>query len=259
MLGSGMPSVVAAAAHDAAIVLLGGAFAAAAGGLVSPGARLLPLFAAGSAAALAVIAAGPLRRRIRRRVDRKFSRIAYEFREAQRRFIDEVRSAADPARLAARFMAHTGELLQTERCGFFVLAPGNRLRLVAHRNFGLLEARGVAFDASQLRSPLRLPVARRRCVEQGAEVEPADEEVFRRWGIAVAVGMQARDGEIIGFLVCGPKRSGRRYTAEDLDLLGAAGIQAGLAIERLRLIERLAREHAETARLERLNTLKSYA
>jgi signal transduction histidine kinase len=155
-------------------------------------------------------------------------------------------------------MAHTGELLQTERCGFFVLAPGNRLRLIAHLNFSLLESRGVAFDASELRSPLRLPVARRRCVEAATEVEPADEEVFRRWGIAVAVGMQARDGEIIGFLVCGPKRSGLRYTAEDLDLLGAAGIQAGLAIERLRLSERLAREHAEAARLERLSTLKSY-
>jgi signal transduction histidine kinase len=67
----------------------------------------------------------------------------------------------------------------------------------------------------------------------------------------------SQHSEFLGFLVLGNKKSGARFSSEDVDLLGNICTQAGLTIERILLQQRLFIEQAEGERLKELNQLKS--
>ncbi|MEE9288033.1 MAG: HAMP domain-containing sensor histidine kinase, partial [Bacteroidota bacterium] len=132
-------------------------------------------------------------------------------------------------------------------------------RLLAHRNYDVLETRHVRFEVEKLKTRLQLPVALDEKVEPGVPFEqPADAEVFRRWGVAVGFPMTTESSEILGFLILGEKKSGRKFTVEDIDLLNTVTTQAGLAFERIGLQMKLMLERAETQRLQELNRLKSF-
>lgn len=201
----------------------------------------------------------PLRVRVQRFVDQKFFRVHYNFREAQRTFVEEIKNSLDLHQLSELIVKRVDELLSVERIGFFtVKKPSERLQLWAHKNYDILETRGVRFETEKLKTRLNLPVAVSDKIEPGTPFDPADAEIFRRWGMALVFPMVSEHGEILGFLVLGEKKSGTRFTVEDVDLLNSVSAQAGLAIERVMLQQKLLLEHAEAQRLEELNRLKSY-
>jgi signal transduction histidine kinase len=211
------------------------------------------------AAVVVALLFDPVRSRIQRFVDKRFFRVRYDFREAQRRLVDEIKGSLDIRHLAGLVVQRVDELFSPERVGFFRTANGHRrLHLVAHRHFDMLEVHSVRFDPKNLEVDFRLPVALRDRVEPAAAIDVGDESVFRRWGMVLVLGMMSEDRDILGILVLGNKRSGTRYSVEDLDLLRTVTTQAGLAIERITLQQKLILEHEETKRLEELNRLKSY-
>jgi signal transduction histidine kinase len=65
-------------------------------------------------------------------------------------------------------------------------------------------------------------------------------------------------GEIYAFIVLGEKKSDRKFTAEDVDLLNTVASRAAATFERIKLQEELIREHLESERLDALNKLKSF-
>lgn len=200
----------------------------------------------------------PARRWVQRFVDRTFFRVRYNYREAQRRFVEEIKRCLDVTQLIELIVRRTDELIPVERIGFFsLLEPSHRLRLVAHKNFDELERHSVRFELEKLKSTLQLPVALHDNVEQGVTCESADAPTFRRWGMVIVFPMLSEHSEVLGFLVLGRKKSGARFSSEDIDLLNSVMTQAGLTIERLTLQVKLMLEHAETQRLEELNRLKS--
>ena len=60
-----------------------------------------------------------------------------------------------------------------------------------------------------------------------------------------------------GFIILGNKKSGFKFSTEDVDLLKDIGINVGATIERIKLQEQLIREQLEAERLEELNNQKS--
>ena len=211
------------------------------------------------AAALLALGFEPFKRKVQTYVDRKFFRVQYSFQKSLRQLTDEMKRCLDITQLAETLVGHVDVLLEVERIGFFTLAqPGFRLQPIAHRGFDLLMSHGVRFESEKLSSQLNLPVALDEKTEHGVEHESGDADVFRRWGIALVLPILSGKKEILGFFVLGPKKSGLRFSAEDVDLLAALVAQAGLAMERISLQKELLLEHAETRRLEELNRLKSY-
>jgi signal transduction histidine kinase len=71
------------------------------------------------------------------------------------------------------------------------------------------------------------------------------------------VPIKSVNDELFGFIILGNKKSGSRFTMEDVDLLKDIGINAGSTIERISLQEQLIREKLESERLEELNKQKS--
>ncbi|MFQ5798413.1 MAG: sensor histidine kinase, partial [Bacteroidota bacterium] len=115
----------------------------------------------------------------------------------------------------------------------------------------------IRFELEKLKTRLQLPIGLHEKIEPGVPYESADPEVFRRWGMALGFPMMSENSEILGFLVLGEKKSGQRFSVEDVDLLNTVTTHAGLAIERITLQFKLMLEHAEAQRLEELNRLKS--
>ncbi|MBI1805071.1 MAG: hypothetical protein HY033_08935 [Ignavibacteriae bacterium] len=212
-----------------------------------------------SAAIIIALLFQPTRMRVQQFVDKRFFKVQYSFREAQRAIYESISSAFDIQQLADLIVQQISEFLPVERLGLFVVRnPGHRLRLLAHRGFEMLASHGVRFEMEQLKTGLHIPVALDDLIEPGIAFESADIAVFRRWGMAIVFTMRTEEGEFLGFLVLGEKKSGFRFTVEDVDLLNAVSQQLGLATERINLQQKLLLEQAESQRLEELNRMKSY-
>ena len=200
----------------------------------------------------------PLRERAQRFVDKQFFRVKYNFREAQRYIVEEINRALNVQHLAELVVPQVDSLFAAERIGFCVVRqPESRLQVLAQRGLSSIDRLGIRFDRRAMTSHHQLPLGLVERLESGVPVEPADQEMFHRWKIVLGFPMLSEQSRVVGYLILGEKKSGSRYTIEDVDLLRALAIQSGLAIERLELQERLVLEHAEKERLETLNRMKS--
>lgn len=217
------------------------------------------IFISAFAAVVVALMFEPVRKKVQKFVDMSFFRIRYDMTEVERKFMDTVKMCVTPDELAGLMVKTIKDAIPVERIGFLVSTqPGNRLHLLAHENCGILSLHSVESDYSSLKTSLSLPVVVEGKIEPGAKFEKADAGVFLSWGMTVALSLQSKDGRIIGFLVLGQKKSGLRYSIEDIDLLTSITRQAELAYDRILLQRDLVFEHEERERLEELNKLKSY-
>lgn len=219
---------------------------------------VVPALASGGAAILVALLFEPIRRLVQRVVDRAFFRVQYNFREAERGLTDEIKRSLNEQELADTIVRRIQELLPVERIGFVSLEqPGPRLHLLAHQNFEQLQTHGIHLNPERLKGLSALPLALAEYLEPGASFAPVEPEILRRWGVALAYSIFSKDQEVLGFLSLGPKKSGARFSMEDLELLSIVATQAGLALERIGLQRKLLFEQAEARRLEELNRLKN--
>lgn len=180
----------------------------------------------------------PARRWVSRWVDRTFFRIRHGHERALatlKRSLDPAGRQVDLARALQRFVDG-------------VLEP--KASAVAVR-VGADWAVAGTLDAATVRSlakslhPLR-PEFGVALAARGAtalpEVERGDlPAALHAAGVRV-VQPVARDGRLLGLVLVGEKRNERRYVEEDLSLLSASALQAGRAIERLELFQRVTEE-----------------
>ena len=201
----------------------------------------------------------PAKIRVQRFVDKKFFRVHYNFREASRKFLEEINECIEINSLASKIVEQNDTIIPVDKTGFFLFDPfTSRLQLLAHRNFAFLEGRGVFLDKKKLKSTLQQPVALKDKVEPGIKIEVGDNKVFRRWGMALVFPIHSTNKELLGFFVLGEKKSDTRFTIEDIDLLIEITSQAGITLERIKLQENLIREQLLKEKLAELNELKSF-
>jgi signal transduction histidine kinase len=209
------------------------------------------------AAVLLALIFQPVKVKVQRFVDRKFFRIQYDFRNAIKSFFSELSEINSVQLLAEKIVIRTNELIPVEKIGFFILSD-NYLKLIANKNFGVLEGRSVRFESAKLKTDLNLPVAIPNGVEPGLKIEPADIKVFQRWGMVLAFPVKAVPGQLFGFLVLGKRKSGAKFTVEDIDLLNTVSSKASSTFERIALQEEVFKEQLEIQKLEELNKIKSF-
>jgi signal transduction histidine kinase len=210
-------------------------------------------------AVLVAVLLQPVKTGIQKFVDKRFFRLEYDYREEQKRFLEDIKNTNNIDSLAHKIVTQADELIPVEKIGFFVLKePENRIKLLSNKGFDILVGRSLKFEKEKLKTDLPLPIALKDRIEQGVEVESADLRVFKRWGMVLIFPIKSPSGEFHAFLVLGEKKSGARFYKDDVDLINTVSATAALTIERIKLQEELIVERLESERLDELNKLKSY-
>ncbi|MCW9098333.1 MAG: ATP-binding protein, partial [Ignavibacteriaceae bacterium] len=209
--------------------------------------------------AIAVVALlQPVKNVIQKFVDKKFFRVEYDYREEQKRFLEDIKNSLDIRTLAEELVIHTDALIPLDSIGFFILRQSDsRIKLIANKGWDLLEGRSIRFESENLKTDLSLPIAMDDRVEPGLNIESADLKVFKRWGIVLVFPVKSPTGDVHAFLALGAKKSGTRYLKDDVDLLNTVVAAAALAVDRITLQEELILEHLEAERLKELDEMRT--
>jgi len=204
-------------------------------------------------ALLAAIAFQPARRRIQALVDRSFFRKSYDYKRAILGFNDAARAVLSQSELVDFLAAHIQTVLPAERLSIIISAvfPGG------HRL--LYPEQGEADDCVSLLSllPSGRVCARRESVSTEEGIDFSQDGALRTRGREMALPLPFKTTSLMGCLLLGKKRSGQRFTTEDIELLRTLAMDLSLNLERLRLQEEVICERAAKEKLDELNRLKT--
>ncbi len=168
----------------------------------------------------------PARGLVQRFVDRTFFREQYNYRNTQRKLVQLIESCLSASHLAQTVVKELDTVLHPQRLAFVSLHDEGVLTVLASLD-----------DADTSLSP---------------------DDLYDPNRFIATYSMLNEDGQPLGYLCCGTKKSSQRYTEEDIDLLVSIASQCGATMQRFTLQEKLLREHMESQRLAELNELKSY-
>ncbi|GBD89235.1 alkaline phosphatase synthesis sensor protein PhoR [bacterium BMS3Abin03] len=200
----------------------------------------------------------PVKNKVQKFVNRKFFRVEYDFREEQKKYLKDISESHNIYTMAEKVVEHTDKLIPVEKIGFFILDESNKIKLIAHKNFEMLANRSIKFHQEELKSNLSLPVAVDDRVEPGLQVEPADQRVFKRWGMVLVFPVKSDNGNVVAFLVLGKKKSELVFNKDDIDLLNTVTTAISITMDRIKLQQDLIFKQLEAERLEELNKVKSF-
>lgn len=209
----------------------------------------------GVAAILMALAFEPLRRVVQNVVDRRYFRVRYNYRREGRELLDRIKQAPSLESLGSDVVTRLAHVIPAERMALLTAdeqAPGFTVLAQTGPDNG-----GYPEQAQDLWDGGRIPLAVPDLMEPGLSYAQLPARVRERWGLVLAIPLVSKDERLIGLFVCGPKRSGTRFTSEDADLLTTVCASAAMEIERIRLVRELVRKQEEAGRLEVLNGLKS--
>jgi phosphoserine phosphatase RsbU/P len=180
--------------------------------------------------------------RLRRWVDRRFFREAYDAERILGELGEQVRSILEKDTLLGTVAGRLSESLHVERV-VVALREGPVFRAALALGYPAPLHLAMAGDAAAFNGMLASgkPLIVERDTPDGA---------LAGLGAEVVLPLAAKN-ELIGFITLGPKKSEEPYTSSDARLLGAVASQAGLAIENSRLSETIAAEVAHREMLHR--------
>lgn len=177
-------------------------------------------------------------------VDKQFFNVRYNYRDAEKLLQEKIMFCYDEHLLAETFVAATDAVIPSVSTSVFFLAGVGKVP--DERIISLLRA-----HAS--------PISVAECIELGAQyVDAAGSGAFNGSTTAIAVRIHSETNGLLGGVLLGPKRSGFRYTLEDIDLLRSFCHHAAAAADRIMLQRALIDEQIERSKLKELSDLKSY-
>jgi signal transduction histidine kinase len=210
------------------------------------------------AAILLALIFQPMKTKIQNFVDKKFFRIRYNFRKELNRFTAQIKNYNDITSLSEYLIREINILIPVEKIAFSELdTQTGKVLIRAQNNFDHIANKSLRIKPQTLERKWFQVAAVKNKVEGEANISTIFQNTLLRWKINLVVPIKSVSDELFGFIILGNKKSGSRFTAEDVDLLKDIGINTGATIERIKLQEQLIREQMEAERLEELNNQKS--
>lgn len=201
----------------------------------------------------------PAKQKIQKIVDAAFFRVQYNYRLAIKAFSSLMVTVKSQAEILAALLAHIDVSVPIEK--MMVLLPSNGAMTVAASR-GVNGEENVWGNFAEQEEVIRLaksqamPLAKAGRDESSVAAYLHLLHNFDQIGMEVLLPVEMSTGQL-GFLLLGEKRSGLRYSTEDLELLAMLAAEAFSALERIHFQETTLQEHAEKEKLEASNQLKS--
>ncbi len=177
----------------------------------------------------------PLVKRGTLRIDRAFFRSAYDSRTILHDLAEKTRTVSDRPQLATLIERHVSDALHPKTLVCYVETGNGRLSAIS----GTSPAPLTILSAS---APLFVELASRGKAWEASFDSAAAEELAALAPLApeCLVPILGRDNNLIGLLVLGQRLSEEPYSGEDKRLLDSVAAQAGIALENIRLAEKMA-------------------
>jgi sigma-B regulation protein RsbU (phosphoserine phosphatase) len=183
--------------------------------------------------------------RVRRWLDRRFFREAYNAEKILGDLSEQVRTILDRNTLLETVTRKLSESLHVDRVAV-VLQEGAFFRPAFATGYGskpevALPAEGaIVEELRRTREPLVV----------SNSTLPAERQALGPLGAQLLLPLASKK-DLLGFISLGPKKSEEPYSASDTSLLRTVAAQTGLALENTRLSEAIATEAAQRERLHR--------
>jgi signal transduction histidine kinase len=221
--------------------------------LVSRLANIQEAVVAAIAALAAAAAFHPARRKIQHFVDKSFFRVSYDYRESNRSFNEKAHEMADKAHLVEYFTVKVEQTLPLEFLGILVYAlKGNKKVPIIKKDGGkkldLLPTE--VFEQNRISS-------KSGAVRMEEGIDFSNELILVDHGLEVVISLPFRVTTLGGFLLLGKKKSGERFSSEDLVLFLSMADGLALNLERIVLQEEVFFERAEKQKLDELSRSKT--
>ena len=221
--------------------------------------RVMPVrpgIMAGAGVFLAAAAFHPAQRGIQSFVDRSFFRRRYDFRRTIFDFNEQARRAIRKEDLLRSFVETIRRILPVESLKLAVRpGPEAGKGAVAASSRGgpdgeeILPVLAAADGASVL--------ARSSAVRLNDRIDFSMEKSLETLGVGIAFPIRSSPGRGTEWLALGKKRSGERYSRDDIELLQTLANELAVNLDRLRLQEEVVYERASREKLDELNHLKT--
>ncbi len=206
------------------------------------------------AAVLVAAVFQPARHRIQQAVDKTFFRKRYDYRKAVLNFTARAQKIMDPDHLAAQFAEAVTGVLPLEKLGVAVCEPtgeGPRFTLLKSME------EGPAWSLLSLAGKPDVAWAREGAVSTGENVDLSAQGLLGTLGWEAVLLLPFGSGALAGCLALGRKRSGERFSREDLDLVETLGGELAMGLQRVRLQEEIFYERASREKADELSRLKT--
>ena len=205
------------------------------------------------AALAAAVAFHPARKRIQDFVDRAFFRMSYDYRKAILSFNEKAYKMVNRGQLLDFFLQKTKDTLPLESIAISIYAhDGEELKLLIARNggkdLGSLAALSLEMDKV---------FAKREAVRMEENLDFSHERRLRERSVEMIIPLSFKSSDMTGLLALGKKKSGERFTRDDLELLQAMARDLALNLERIRLLEEVIYQRVEREKLNELVRLKT--
>lgn len=220
--------------------------------------ELSNIMAPATAAVIIALLFEPLRRSVQRFIDRTYFRVQYNYREALKRFTDEIEDVHDTI-TAAAFMVQEIERLIPVTCIGIITTDEQckNVRSVTVKNIQAdLFRECVGYIAPDISQGLDVYAAR-EVVEHGVRYRRINHGDMPA-GISLIVTFPLNNGDRRWFLLVGQKMAETRFSIEDVDLITFFVRQGAIVIDRILLQRKLILEQKHAQQLEELNRLKSF-
>jgi signal transduction histidine kinase len=200
----------------------------------------------------------PIKIRIQKIVDKKFFRIRYNYREAEKEIIPKINFALTIDDVINHLVDEINQLIQPDKIAFYKITDqGKSSLIVSQKNYDENLSNIINTICNKDNTLIQQPIITEDSVENEVKHIPADKALFRQAELSAIFPLLSKSNELIGALFLGKKKSGLPYGIEDVDLINVLIIQTASTIERLELQSTLLLQQAEADRFKELNELKS--
>jgi len=197
----------------------------------------------------------PLKNYVHSFVDKKFFKVQYNYREAVKSFFSEIKEINDIDSLSKTIITGISGFIPAEKAALIDISNLNLPFILAEENFSNKDFhffKDNIIKKHNLLQNIFLPEK----IEPGLNSSDKD-NILKEIKLSLVVISSVINGKTYLILAMGDKKSGSRYSAEDIDLLNHIINTAAAAAARIKLQEDLILKNIEAKKLLELNQQKS--